>query len=71
MPDYTDKELPEREFLFGILGTLYNKELSDVVSNAYQHRTMHYKKGENETIEVTNGMMELLKVSPITKVKSS
>ena len=45
MRDYTDKELSEREFLFGKVGTQYNKELSDVVSNANQHRTMHYKKG--------------------------
>ena len=32
MPDYTDKKLPERDFPFSIVGMLYNKELSDVVS---------------------------------------
>ena len=60
MPDYTDKELPERDFLFGIVGTLYNKELSDVVSKTYQHRKLHYKADEAELIEVTNEMMELI-----------
>ena len=60
MPDYTDKELPESDFLFGIVGTLYNKELRDVVSKAYQHRTLHYKADEAELIEVTNEMMELI-----------
>ena len=53
-------ELPERDFLFGIVGTLYNKELSDVVSKAYQLRKLHYKADEAELIEVTNEMMVLI-----------
>ena len=60
MPDYTDKELSEKDFLFGIVDTLYNKELSDVVSKAYQHRKLHYKADDSELIEVANEMMKLI-----------
>ena len=60
MLDYTDKELPDRDFLFGIVGTLYNKELSEVASKAYQYKKLHYNAYEEELIEVTNEMMELI-----------
>ena len=34
-PDYTENEFPERSFLFKIVGTLYEKELEEIVKSSY------------------------------------
>ena len=61
IPDYPDSELPEREFLFAIVGMLYNAELTEVVTKAHMHRKQKYINDNDDTIEVTNEMLELIK----------
>ena len=53
MPDYPDKQLPERDFFFGVLSTLYPKETEYLIKAAYKARKIHYKKNEDKMIEVT------------------
>ena len=69
IPDYTDSELPEREFLFGIVGILYNAELTDVVRKSYSHRKQKYKKDDGEAIVITNEMSQLIKAIDSYKSK--
>ena len=52
MPDYPDKQLPERDFFFGVLSTLYPKETEDFVKAAYKARKIYYKKNEDNMIGV-------------------
>ena len=59
-PDYKDSELPERNYLFGVVGTLYNKELTIFVKKAYEHRAAHYKGKDSDLIEITPEMKEYL-----------
>ena len=53
MPDYPDKQLPPRDFFFVFLSTLYSKKTEDLVKAAYKARKIHYKKNEDNMIEVT------------------
>ena len=52
MPDYPDKQLPEWDFFFGVLSTLYPKETEALVKAAYKEWKIHYKKNEDNMIEV-------------------
>jgi len=53
MPDYKDDELPEKDFFFGLLTWFYYQELTEVIKEAYANRRQHYKKDEDEAIEMT------------------
>ena len=61
IPDYLDSELPEREFLFGIVGTRYNVERTELITKAFLHRKQKYKTDNDDAIEVIKEMLELIK----------
>ena len=61
MPDYWEKELPEKHFLFTIVGTLHETELVKIIESAYQHRASQHKAKEEELIEITPVTKEFLK----------
>ena len=61
MPDYLDDDLPEREYFFWILSTLYPDEVAKMVKTAYKIRNKEHEKPEDELIEITGEFLERLK----------
>ena len=53
MSDYKDDQLLEREFFFGVLCTLYPRDVHELVQAAYKTRQLHYTKATDESIEMT------------------
>ena len=53
MPEYNEKELPERNFLFIIVSKLYQLEFGKYIEEAYEHRFTHHKQKRDELIELT------------------
>ena len=53
IPNYPASQLPEKDFLFGVVGTLYPDEIRKSVDKAFQNRHLHYNKEESEQIEIT------------------
>ena len=43
IPDYPEKYLPERDFFFGVVGTLYPDEMGNLVKKAFKNRKLCYK----------------------------
>ena len=60
MPDYTEKQIPEREFIIGVLATIYLKETEKMVNVAYKARQLQYWKNEDSMIEVTKDIKEII-----------
>ena len=42
MPDYTEKQIPEREFFIGVLATIYPKETEKMMEAAFKARQPQY-----------------------------
>ena len=53
IPDYNKGELQEKEFFFGVLSTLYPKEVIDIVDAAFKARKTHYSKDNDDMIALT------------------
>ena len=60
MPDYTEKQIPEREFFIGVLATIYPKETEKMVDAAFKARQLQYRKNEDNMIEVTKDIKEII-----------
>ena len=56
LPDLSEGELPERTFFYSILGTLFPKELSDIISAARKHRALSENPDKSELIKMTPEM---------------
>ena len=71
MPDYLDNDLPEHEFFFGVLSTLYTDQVVDMVKTAYWIRNKEHEKPEDELIEITGEFFEKFKNVNAYKSKCS
>ena len=60
MPDYAPGELPERYFFFNVLSTLYSKEVHLLVDASYKARQLHFKKVNDEMIELSPEIKKLI-----------
>ena len=69
MPDYVPGELPERDFFFNVLSTLYPKEVQLLVEASYKARQLHFKKMEDEMIELTPEIKKLIESTVTYKSK--
>ena len=54
------KQLPERDFFFGVLCTLYPKEMNNLIKAAYLKRNTHYKAEHEEMIELTTEAKQII-----------
>ena len=52
MPDLDEKELPGKEFFFGLLATLYNQETLKLVESAREKRALTQEEDKEELIEI-------------------
>ena len=52
MPDLDEKELPEKEFFFGLLAALYNQETLKLVESAREKRALTQEEDKEELIEI-------------------
>ena len=53
MPDYNEDELPEREFLYGIVTTIYPDEMKDLISNTRTRRATKNITEKDQKVEVS------------------
>ena len=60
VPNFSELAVNLRNYLFGVVGTLYNKEHTIVVKKAYEYRSAHYKGKDSYLIEITPEMKEYL-----------
>ena len=51
MPEYIEKELSERYYLFAIVGTLHQLELKKFIEEDYVHISKNHKKMRDDHIE--------------------
>ena len=69
MPEYASKQLPEKEFFFNVLNTLYPVEVEKMVDAAYKARKTHYKRNEDELIELSSEMKQAIQSAIVYKSK--
>ena len=69
MPDYAPGEFPERDFFFNVLSTLYPKEIHFLVDASYKARQLHFKKVNDEMIELSSEIKKLIEPTVINKSK--
>lgn len=58
MPDLEENELPEKEFFFGILTTLYEDEVQKLIENARNHRATKEEDKENNLVEIKSSILQ-------------
>ena len=52
-PDYEANQLPERDFIIGVLSTQRISEMKELIKDARSHRSLANRKEEDEMIEMT------------------
>ena len=58
MPDYNEKELLEREFLYGIVNTIYQDEMKELILITRTRRGTMNIAENNEKIETSKEIYE-------------
>ena len=53
-PDYEQKQLPDRKFMFSILGTLRPDELKVMVEGARKSRALKEEKPDDDFVYIEN-----------------
>ena len=51
-PDYTESQLPDREFMFEIISAVYPKSLWEIVGKAKEKRSLKEDADKDELIEI-------------------
>ena len=54
MPDLKENELPERQFFYRVLSTLYPDEMKSIVKAARKHRSISQVQNNDEKAELTD-----------------
>ena len=57
-PDYTQKQLPERDYLFAIVSTLKSEELEDLVLEAQKKRSIYEAPEMGDFVEISTTFKE-------------
>jgi hypothetical protein len=58
MLDYSGKELPDRDFLYGILATIYPDETKNLIEGCRKNRAIISKEDKGDLIEMTEEIEE-------------
>ena len=59
-PDYTEKQCPDKDYLFSLVGALRGDELSQLISDARKKRSIHETPDINELVEVDEEILKEL-----------
>jgi hypothetical protein len=51
-PDYTDSQLPERDFFYNVLSTLFPDKMKDLIAAARSNRASSNDPDKDELIEI-------------------
>ena len=60
-PEYKEGVYPESDYFFAILNTLYPQGFDKLMDAVYKARKVHFKKQEDDMIQLTNKMKEEIK----------
>ena len=60
--EYNEKELLSRNFLFEIVGILYQLELEKVIEKAYEYKSARHKQKWDKLIVLAPKILEFLKL---------
>ena len=52
-PDYSQKQCPDKDYLFSILGALRGEQLKEIIQEARKKRSVYEEPDINEFVEVT------------------
>ena len=55
-PDYTQKQWPDKDYLFSILGALQGDQLKELIQEARKKRSVYEEPDINEYVKVTEEM---------------
>ena len=58
MPDYNEKELPERELLYGTVNTIYQDEMKELISITRTRRATKNIAEKDKNIEISKEIYE-------------
>ena len=59
-PDLKESQLPEKEFMYGILGTLMPYELREMIAQSMKSRSPLGQEDKNDLIEVSNELKDAI-----------
>ena len=59
-PDYTEKQCPDKDYLFSLLGALRGEQLNSLIQNARKKRSIHEAPDTNEYAEVNDEILKEL-----------
>ena len=72
LPDYNDNVLPDKQFFYPLISTLFPKEVIEIVKEARKKRSLEKQENDDELIKLAPNIKEeidqlLLHPSKITK----
>ena len=71
IPDMEAGELPEKDFLYGILATLYEEETNKLICKSRDSRAITKESMQDEMIAIDSEILrELEKISSLKSMKS-
>ena len=59
-PDYTEKQCPDKDYLFSLLGALRGEQLNSLIQDARKKRSIHEAPDTNEYAEVNDEILKEL-----------
>ena len=59
-PDLKESQLPEKEFMYGILGTLMPYELREMIAQSMKSRSPLGQEDKNDLIGVSNELKDAI-----------
>ena len=68
-PDYTDKQIPERDFLFKILSTIKTDIIRGMIKQSRDARSVVNQEDEDELILIKKNLMKEIKEVAIHQIK--
>ena len=67
-PNYTESQLPDRDFMFSIVSTLYQNSLKELIDKAREKRSVGKDVDQDELIEIDPDILEA--IMPTLSMKS-
>ena len=59
-PNYTESQLPDRDFMFSIVSTLYPNSLKELIDKAREKRSLGKNVDQDELIEIDPDILEAI-----------
>ena len=59
-PDYLESQLPDRDYMFSIISTVYPKTLKEIISKARENRAIVNEADDDELIEIDPNIKSLI-----------